>query len=630
MTLFPAPGAQKKVLKKLMKFNKETILILAGGMALMVGWYALMNHLGWIQKPVPKGVETTPTGEVEPAPAIPTQESPIDPLVKPVTDQPMVKPPEVLGADKIPTTQPVLEPETVTSISGKDGEVTFSIDPVNGGVTAVKLHAFEPYGEKGSGDPVELGSWRFPLCSTTIPGFTAVDIGQPSEQADGQGLTLERTSAEGLKVVESWRFDHEDPYRFTYSLAFSNTGGEAIAVAPLVSLGGLTGDGTAAGPKMSRVGAIDLAVDVAADLTGRPSSFTVKKLRKSRSDGGSVPFSTNAAWAAVHNKYFTYMLISQLPTEVETPPPFSFADVIIGVDQVADSSADGLTRDWIHASAALGEINVPADGTDVTFVFSGYAGPKTLKALSSLAPNTDDIMRLDYFMFFRAGWMKLIAKTILRSLIALNGFFGGAWGFGFAIIVVTVVIKTLFWPLTHKSTVSMRRMANLQPQIKEMREKYKDDPQVLNRKTMEFYKENKVNPAGGCLPMVLQIPVFFALFNTLRGAVELRHAAFFYITDLSQPDTLLPFGESLPIRPLAILMSATMLLQQRLTPTSGDPSQKKMMMFMSLFFMIIFYSMPSGLTLYWTTNQVLTIGQNLVTRRIEARKEARGELPVKA
>ncbi|MDT8389504.1 MAG: YidC/Oxa1 family insertase periplasmic-domain containing protein [Lentisphaeria bacterium] len=617
-----------------MKFNKETILILAGGMALMIGWYALMNHLGWMSRPAPVMEEGAPSADAEPPVAEFPQEPPLADSTAPVPSQPMTDTPKISGADNAPPPPPVVKPETVTSITGKDGEakdVTFFIDPVNGGITAVRLHAFEPYGEKGSGEPVELGSWRFPFCSTRIPGFTPAGAAQVDEHDDGEGVTLERRGADGVKLVETWRLDRDDPYRFTYSLAISSTGGEAVAVAPLIRLGGLTGDGVAAGPKMSRVGDIDLAVDVAPDLRGRPASFTVKKVRKSRPDGGPVSISAPAAWTAVHNKYFAYMLIPHVPTEAQEPSVAAFADVAIGVDQMAeDNSIEGPPRDWIHATAALGTIRLPADGAEMTFVFSGYAGPKTLKALSSLAPNTEDIMRLDYFMFFRAGWMKLIAKTILRSLIALNGFFGGTWGFGFAIIVVTVVIKTLFWPLTHKSTVSMRRMAQLQPEIKAMREKYKNDPQMLNRKTMEFYKENKVNPAGGCLPMLLQIPVFFALFNTLRGAVELRHAAFFYISDLSQPDTLLPFGESLPVRPLAILMSATMLLQQRLTPTAGDPSQKKMMMFMSLFFMIIFYSMPSGLTLYWTTNQVLTIGQNLVTKRIEARKEARGEQPLKA
>lgn len=612
-----------------MKFNKETILILAGGMALMVGWYALMNQLGWMQKPLPETVETTPAEESAPPAAPSARDSGPARDGSPAWDDglPDESPevPDTTYKGMLPA--PDSEPETVR-LSDKEGTVTFFIDTVNGGVASAQLHDFEPYGEKGSGESVEIGSWRHPFCSTAIPGFVAVNDGELSRQPDGQGLTLKRKSAAGVEILESWRFDPDAAYRFTYSVTISNSGTESVEVAPVINLGGLTGDGASAGPKMSRMGMVDLAVDVAADLKGNPKSFTIKSLQKARPDGGFVPFASKAVWAAVHNKYFAFMLIPQSPPGTEASQPVPFANVFVAADQLSAANPQEGKTDWIHAAASLGTVELSAEEQGVTYVFSGYAGPKTLKALSSLAPNTDDIMGLDRFMFFRAGWMKVIAKTILRSLIALNGFFGGAYGFGFAIIVVTVVIKTLFWPLTHKSTVSMRRMAQLQPQIKAMREQYKDDPQVLNRKTMEFYKENKVNPAGGCLPMLLQIPVFFALFNTLRGAVELRHAAFFYISDLSQPDTLTPFGDSLPIRPLAILMSATMLLQQRLTPTSGDPSQKKMMMFMSLFFMVIFYSMPSGLTLYWTTNQILTIGQNLFTRHLEARKEDLGAQPV--
>jgi YidC/Oxa1 family membrane protein insertase len=163
----------------------------------------------------------------------------------------------------------------------------------------------------------------------------------------------------------------------------------------------------------------------------------------------------------------------------------------------------------------------------------------------------------------------------------------------------------------------MRKMQKLQPVIKELRAKYKEQPDKLNRKIMELYREHKVSPLGGCLPMFLQIPVFFALFNTFRSAIELRHASFLWVADLSQPDTLAFSPDWLPIRPLAILMGGSMFLQQKMMPTSGDPAQARMMTFMSVFFMFIFYTMPAGLTLYWTVNQVLTILQNIVSRRME-------------
>ncbi|MDX9979737.1 MAG: membrane protein insertase YidC, partial [Lentisphaeria bacterium] len=194
-------------------------------------------------------------------------------------------------------------------------------------------------------------------------------------------------------------------------------------------------------------------------------------------------------------------------------------------------------------------------------------------------------------------------------------------GYGWAIIVITVVVKLLFFPLSHKGTQSMRKMQALQPQLKELRERYKDDPQKMYRKQQELFKENNVSQLGGCLPMLVQIPVFFGLYNTFRSAIELRQASFLWVADLSLPDTLAFSPEGLPIRPLAIIMSASMLVQQKMTP-AADPNQQRMMMFMSLFFLWIFYGMPAGLTLYWTTNQILTIVQTLITHRLEDRRKA--------
>jgi YidC/Oxa1 family membrane protein insertase len=149
-----------------------------------------------------------------------------------------------------------------------------------------------------------------------------------------------------------------------------------------------------------------------------------------------------------------------------------------------------------------------------------------------------------------------------------------------------------------------------------LRDKYKDDPQKLYRKQNELYKENNVNQLGGCLPMLLQIPVFFALFNTFRNAVELRQAGFLWANDLSLPDTLSFSPEILPIRPLAILMGVTMYLQQKMTP-SADPKQAQMMNMMSVFFVVLFYGMPSALTLYMSVSYLLGMAQTMLIRKME-------------
>ena len=204
--------------------------------------------------------------------------------------------------------------------------------------------------------------------------------------------------------------------------------------------------------------------------------------------------------------------------------------------------------------------------------------------------------------------LETIAQWLLYFLIFLKGIVGN---YGWAIILLTVIVKLVFWPVTHKSNVSMKKMQKIQPMVKELREKYKDNKQIMNTKMMELYKKERVNPLGGCLPILVQIPVFFALYWTLDGAIELRHSSFLWATDLTQSDTIGHiFG--LPINPFAIAMSLTMVLQQKLTPTATDPMQAKMMMLMPVIMLIFLYNLPSGLTLYWTVSQIISIIQLMV------------------
>ena len=160
----------------------------------------------------------------------------------------------------------------------------------------------------------------------------------------------------------------------------------------------------------------------------------------------------------------------------------------------------------------------------------------------------------------------------------------------------------------------MKKMSKLSPKIKELGEKYKDDPQAKQQEIMKLYREAGVNPIAGCLPMLLQMPVFLALFNALRGAIELRHSEFLWVADLSQPDTVFTlFG--LPIRPLAIAWAVSMFLQQKIVPSTADETQKKIMMFMPVFMLFFLYGMPSGLTLYWTFSTLMSILQYYINNK---------------
>jgi YidC/Oxa1 family membrane protein insertase len=192
--------------------------------------------------------------------------------------------------------------------------------------------------------------------------------------------------------------------------------------------------------------------------------------------------------------------------------------------------------------------------------------------------------------------------------------------YGIDIILLTILIKILFYPLTQKSMASMRKMQELGPILSKLKEKYKGDAQRLNQETMNLYKTYKINPLSGCLPMLAQIPVFIALYKALLVTIELRHAPFFlWINDLSAPEHLWDIavaGYTLPIRLLPLLMGVSMFVQQKMTPSSGmEPAQQKMMLFMPVIFTFMFWSFPNGLVIYWLVNNVLSIGQQMMYNR---------------
>ena len=217
-----------------------------------------------------------------------------------------------------------------------------------------------------------------------------------------------------------------------------------------------------------------------------------------------------------------------------------------------------------------------------------YLGPKEFNELKAV--------KLENAIDF--GWFGIFGIPLLQALNFFNSYFKN---YGLSIIFITLIIKIFFIPFTQKSFKSMQAMQKLQPQIKALRERYKKEPQKLNQETMDLYKKNKVNPLGGCLPMVLQIPVFIVFYNVLLSSIELRGAPFFlWIHDLSTKD---------PYYVTPIIMGITMFIQQKMSPTSPDPRQAQIMLIMPVVFTFMFMSFPTGLVLYWTVNNLLTIGQ---------------------
>jgi len=299
-----------------------------------------------------------------------------------------------------------------------------------------------------------------------------------------------------------------------------------------------------------------------------------EKLRKSKSLDEKYRGQTN--WVSTRNKYFLAAIIPNQKAvgahlrgtfETETPK----FDISVSQQVSSDNS------------------------------FSLYLGPLEYKNVSSLG------VELEKTMSMGISIIRPISRGVLAALVAMHKVIPN---YGVVLIIFSILIKIIVYPLTRKSYQSMRAMSTLQPKLKALKEKHAKDPQKLNKATMALYKEEGVNPMGGCLPMLIQMPLLFALFQVFRSTIELRGEPFMlWITDLSAPDTLFEIG-GFPINILPLLMGISMLLQQRMTPTSGQAGQQKQMMyFMNIFFIFIFYKFPSGLNLYYTLFNVLTILQ---------------------
>ncbi|WP_320170708.1 membrane protein insertase YidC [Maridesulfovibrio sp.] len=288
-------------------------------------------------------------------------------------------------------------------------------------------------------------------------------------------------------------------------------------------------------------------------------------------------------WAAIDSNYFILALV---------PGP-------------GDVTMKGKLQDDIFRVAA--EQNVLFDkGIERKLACSYYFGPMEAKLMEKVPGQL--AKAVDF------GWFDIIAKPLV---IALKWFNQYTHNYGISIILLTVVIKILFWPLSQKSYKSMEQMKRLQPMIAKLREKYGDDREALNKETMQLYKTYNVNPAGGCLPMLLQIPVFFGLYRALMGTVALRHADFIHYLPFTDIVWLADLSAKDPLYITPIVMGATMFLQQKMTPSAGDPTQQKIMMFLPLVFTFMFLNFPAGLVVYWMVNNILSIAQQwMMTRKV--------------
>jgi YidC/Oxa1 family membrane protein insertase len=291
--------------------------------------------------------------------------------------------------------------------------------------------------------------------------------------------------------------------------------------------------------------------------------------------------------------------------DVEGRSSFKDVKLLSAFDQYFASIFYGLSLDTVV------DVDRGANGNPVAYVeasealkFNGFIGPKDYRLLQSIDPVL--VNAIEY------GWFTWAAKPLFAVLMWLHGIFGN-WGW--AIVVLVLLIRIVLYPLTYKGMLSMQKMKDLAPKMKELREKYKGDPQRMNAATMELYKKHGANPLGGCLPLLLQIPVFFAIYRVLLNAVELQGAGWIlWINDLSRMD---------PTFILPILMGASMYFQQRITPSNfTDPMQEKIFKYLPVVFTFFFVTFPSGLVLYWLTNNLLSIAQQYMVNKQYAKIKA--------
>jgi YidC/Oxa1 family membrane protein insertase len=300
-------------------------------------------------------------------------------------------------------------------------------------------------------------------------------------------------------------------------------------------------------------------------------------------------------WAAVTSQYFSTIVTAPK----DQPGSGVWARRYEAIS--ASDSPSGHAIYGITGGLGTGPISL-APGQSLTLHYSIYAGPKDFYALSKLGDDQQKVMNFGLF-----HW---VSEFLLWAMNALKPLLGS---YAAAIIVLTIMIKSALWPLQNQATSSMKRMQLLTPKMTELKEKYKDDPTKMNEELMKLYKQYGVNPLGGCLPMFVQIPIFFGFYSMLGSAIELRNSHFLWIHDLSQPDTITHFL-GFPINLLPIIMAATMLWQMAISPKSGDAVQQRMMYFMPVIFLSFAYNYASGLALYWTTQNLFSIAQLYYTR----------------
>ena len=501
-------------------------------------------------------------------------------------------------------------PEELLEITNANAHYTFS--SYGGGLKQVELLNYPE--AVSSVRERKAHTSRVATLNSFTPAPTLAVLDGPAVQGDGvfkltaagNKVRAEKTLTNGLTVLKE--FELGTNYLLTASVRLENRSDNPLSLPPQ---SWFVGTATPMNPRDdgSAVGVMWYNGSKSQDVS--PSFFStrgfacVPRVPPAEYRGGQ----TNVTWVAVHNQFFALAVMPSLQD-----PAFQ---IVVRTNPLPRPNEDELTyrsvREPVGYAAELvylGQTIPPHQAIQKQFTV--YAGPKEYRTLATIAASLNN--NIDAIMGY-GGFFGFFSKALLLGMNTLHQAVG--LPYGWVIIAITVIIKLVFWPLTQASTRSAKRMQILQPQIKALQEKYKDDPVKSQRKMMEFWKEHKINPMSGCLPTLIQMPVFFGFFFMIRSAIELRGAKFLWVGDLSSPDTLFIIpGINFPVNLLPLIMGATMLWQAHLTPPSPgmDQAQAKMMRYMPLMFLVFLYNYSAGLTLYWTVQNLLSIVQTKLIR----------------